>query len=72
MAPPVILMKHATAKRRDKIGRLVKAMYCTSDAPQNWSDEVRREMSRLGDRASVLHPFVLVVVQVGVCFCVGP
>lgn len=68
------------AKGRNKMGRLVKAMYGTSDAPQLWSEKVRREMVALGSQASVLHPSVFskpdtdvhVVVHVDDFMCVGP
>lgn len=56
---------------------LAKAMY---GANQTWNEEVRRETSAPGYRASVVHPFVYfllegqvyVVVHLGDFLCVGP
>lgn len=68
------------SKKKDKMGRLAKAMYGTRDAPQIWSGEVCREMIAKGFQPSVLHPSVFsmpekdmhVVVHVDDFLCVGP
>lgn len=68
------------SKNKEKMGRLVKAMYGANEAPQIWGDEVRREMTRLGFRARVLHPSVCskpeaetyVVVHVDDFLYIGP
>lgn len=68
------------AKRGNQMGRLVKAMYGTRDAPQMLSVDVRAVTGRLGYRASVLHASVFyhfektvsVVMHVDDVLCVGP
>lgn len=75
-----LCVQYCMAKRGDNMGMLVKAMYGTRDAPQMSPDEVWREMSRLGYRASVMHPSVywraddkaFVVLQVEGMLCVCP
>ena len=40
------------------VGRLLKALYGTRDAPQLWAEEVHRFMTSIGFRASALQPAV--------------
>jgi len=62
------------------VGRLIKAMYGTRDAPQVWQAEVRRTMEELGFKPLVSTPCVYVNRETGVravahvddFLCAGP
>lgn len=49
-----------TSKDWQLMGRLVKAMYSTRDAPQIWSEEGKRELNKSGFMPSALHPPALI------------
>ena len=63
----------------DYVGKLVKAMYGTRDAPQFWQEVVERKMISLGFNPSKLHPSVyyhptrktLVIAHVDYFMCLG-
>ena len=62
------------------VGRLVKAMYGTRDAPQVWQAEVKKTMGELGFKALISTPCVYVNLETGVravahvddFLCTGP
>ena len=62
------------------VGKLMKAMYGTRDAPQIWTETVQAAMEKIGMSASILQPSVyyhrqrclLVVVHVDDFLCAGP
>ena len=48
-----------------KVGVLHKALYGTRDAPQVWQHEVRRTLTELGFRQSIIQPSVYIHDQKG-------
>ena len=65
---------------KNLVGKLVKAMYGTRDAPQIWGDLVQETMTSLGMQSSMIQPSVyfhvskklVVVTHVDDFLCVGP
>ena len=65
---------------KNLVGKLVKAMYGTRDAPQIWGDFVQETMASLGMQSSMIQPSVyfhvskklFVVAHVDDFLCVGP
>ena len=46
------------AKDGDKVGRLIKSLYGTRDAPQRWAEECGRALREIGFRESTVTPSV--------------
>ena len=64
---------------KNLVGKLIKAMYWTRDAPQIWEDLVQETMASLGMQSSMIQPSVyfhvskklFVVTHVDDFLCVG-
>ena len=68
------------SRKGDTLGKLIKAMYGTRDAPQIWQEVVKEKMKKLGFLVSMLHPSVYyhpirkvyILAHVDDFLCLGP
>ena len=75
----VIVTQEERYGDKNLVGKLVKAMYGTRDAPQIWGDLVQETMASLGMQSSMIRPSVyfhvskklFVVAHVDDFLCVG-